>query len=203
MKKPRAVILGASGGIGAATRLHFLDQGWVTLPIDSGQINFDQPDSYNKLTEILDNAEADVIVNSVGVFVNGYSADHATTMNVNFGSNWHIIRWLEARRDQAVRVVMVGSSSYDAGRKLYPLYSASKAALYNLWQSARDQFADTRIRIHLLNPVRTLTKMSTAGKAVDSNLDYLQPAQVAAEIFTLCDPSRVSSCVDMTFEDNK
>lgn len=203
MRKPRAVILGASGGIGAAVRLHFLDQGWVTLPIDSGQLNFDRPDSYQLLSEILDNAEADVIVNSVGVFVNGYSADHATTMNVNFGSNWHIVRWLEANRDRAVRVVMVGSSSYDAGRKLYPLYSASKAALFNLWQSARDQFEHTNIRIHLLNPVRTLTRMATAGKEIDPKLDYLQPEQVAAEIFTLCGPDRVSSCVDMTFKDNK
>lgn len=203
MKKPRAVILGARGGIGAAVRQQFLDQGWQTIPIDSGQLDFDQADSYKKLTEILDNAEADVIVNSVGVFVNGYSADHTSTMNVNFGSNWHIIRWLEANRDQTVRVVMVGSSSYTAGRKLYPLYSASKAALFNLWQSAQDQFAGTGIRIHLLNPVRTLTPMATAGKEIDPNLDYLQPEQVAAEIFSLCEPSRVSSCVDMTFEDMK
>lgn len=203
MTKPRAVILGASGGIGAAARQMFLDQGWQVIPVDSGQLDFDSPDSYQKLSEILDNAEADVIVNSVGVFVNGYSADHATTMNVNFGSNWHIVRWLEANRDQTMRVIMVGSSSYTAGRKLYPLYSASKAALFNLWQSARDHFADTRIRIHLLNPVRTLTKMATAGKDIDPNLDYLQPQQVAAEIFRLGETDRVSSCVDMTFEDNK
>lgn len=203
MKKPRAVILGAGGGIGAAVRLHFLDQGWQTIPVDSGQLNFDRPDSYKKLTELLDNAEADVIVNSVGVFVNGYEADHKTTMSVNFGSNWDIVRWLEANRDQSVRVVMIGSSSYTAGRKLYPLYSASKAALFNLWQSARDQFEGTNIRIHLLNPVRTLTPMATAGKEIDPNLDYLQPAQVAEEIFRLCHPDCVSSCVDMTFEDNK
>jgi ribitol-5-phosphate 2-dehydrogenase (NADP+) / D-ribitol-5-phosphate cytidylyltransferase len=203
MKKPRAVILGAKGGIGAAVRLHFLDQGWQTIPVDSGQLNFDQPDSYEKLKILLDNAEADAIVNSVGVFVNGYADDYQTTMNVNFGSNWHIVRWLEANRDQNVRVVMVGSSSYTAGRRLYPLYSASKAALFNLWQSARDQFADTDIRIHLLNPVRTLTPMATAGKEIDPNLDYLQPEQVAREIFRLAQPDCVSSCVDMTFEDNK
>jgi ribitol-5-phosphate 2-dehydrogenase (NADP+) / D-ribitol-5-phosphate cytidylyltransferase len=203
MKKPRAVILGAHGGIGSATRHMFLDQGWQTIPVNSGQLNFDQPDSYQKLKVLLDNSEADVIVNSVGVFVNGYEADHVTTMNVNFGSNWHIVRWLEDNRDRAVQVVMVGSSSYTAGRKLYPLYSASKAALFNLWQSARDQFDNTNIRIHLVNPVRTLTPMATAGKAIDPALDYLQPEQVAAEIFRLCEPERVSSCVDMTFEDKK
>ena len=203
MKKPRAVILGANGGIGSATRQKFLDQGWVTLPIDSGQIDFDRSDSYEKLTELLDNAEADVIVNSVGVFENGYSADHTTTMNVNFGSNWHIIRWLEANRNQNIGVVIVGSSSYDAGRKLYPLYSASKAALFNLWQSARDQFADTNIRIHLLNPVRTLTKMAVSGKEISKDLEYLRPEQVAEEIFNLTDPSRVSSCTNMTFKESK
>ena len=203
MKKPRAVIFGAQGGIGAATRQMFLDHGWQTIPIDRGQLNFDQSDSYEKLTVLLDNAEADVIVNSIGVFENGYEADHRTTMAVNFGSNWDIVRWLQANRDQQVRVVMVGSSSYDAGRKLYPLYSASTAALFNLWQSARDQFANTGIHIHLLNPVRTLTKMATAGKAVDPNLDYLTPEQVACEIFRLCQPDGVSSCIDMTFKDNK
>lgn len=203
MKKPRAVILGASGGIGAAARQLFLDQGWQVVPVNSGQINFDHPDSYAKLTELLDNAEADVIVNSVGVFENGYSADHRTTMAVNFGSNWDIVRWLEANRDQSVRVIMIGSSSYNAGRRLYPLYSASKAALFNLWQSARDQFEGTDIQVHLLNPVRTLTKMATAGKAIDLKLDYLQPKQVAHEIFRLCDPEGVSSCVDMTFKDIK
>jgi 2-C-methyl-D-erythritol 4-phosphate cytidylyltransferase len=203
MRKPRAVIFGAKGGIGAAARQMFLDQGWQTIPIDSGQLDFDRPDSYQKLQELLDNAEADVIVNSVGVFQNGYSNDHQTTMNVNFGSNWHIIRYLETHRAMSVTVIMLGSSSYTRGRKLYPLYSASKAALFNLWQSARDQFVDTNIRIHLLNPVRTLTPMATAGKPADPDLDYLEPRQVAVEIFRLSDPSCVSSCVDMTFEDTK
>jgi len=203
MKKPRAVIFGAKGGIGAATRQMFLDHGWQTIPVDRGQLNFDQPDSYEKLIELLDNAEADVIVNSVGVFENGYTADHTTTMNVNFGSNWNLVRYLEANRNSNVRVIMVGSSSYTAGKQLYPLYSASKAALYNLWQSARDQFADTNIRIHLLNPVRTLTKMAATGKKISPNLDYLRPEQVAEQIFRLCQPDCVSSCVNMTFEEPK
>jgi len=203
MKKPRVVILGARGGIGAATRRMFLDHGWQAIPVDSGQLNFNQPDSYEKLSILLDNAEADVLVNSVGVFENGYTADHRRTMAVNFGSNWDIVRYLQAHRDQAVRVAMIGSSSYTAGKKVYPLYSASKAALFNLWQSAQDQFADSPIRIHLLNPVRTLTPMTTAGKEVDPNLDYLQSEQVAREIFRLCQTDCVSSCVDMTFEDNK
>ena len=98
---------------------------------------------------------------------------------------------------------MVGSSSHSGGRPLYPLYSASKAAVYNLWQSASQMLEDTDIVIDLLNPVRTLTRMSTAGKAIDPNLDYLQPEQVAQQIILLCQEGLPSRCVDMTFEDVK
>jgi NAD(P)-dependent dehydrogenase (short-subunit alcohol dehydrogenase family) len=203
MRKPRAVILGAGGGIGAATRQLFLDQGWQVIPIHSAQINFDQPNGYEKLTELLDHAEADAVINCVGVFVNGYQADHRSTMNINFGSNWDLVRWFNVNTNNPCQVIMVGSSSYSGGRKLYPLYSASKAALYNLWESARDQFAGTAINIHLLNPVRTLTRMSTAGKSIDPNLQYLDSDQVAQEIFRLSQPDQVSSCVNMTFEGTK
>ena len=98
---------------------------------------------------------------------------------------------------------MIGSSSHSGGRPLYPLYSASKAAVYNLWQSASQMLEDTDIVIDLLNPVRTLTRMSTAGKAIDPNLDYLQPEQVAQQIIQLCQEGLASRCVDMTFEDVK
>jgi hypothetical protein len=34
----------------------------------------------------------DVIINCAGVFQNGWQQDHTQTMNVNFGSNWSIVR---------------------------------------------------------------------------------------------------------------
>ena len=40
---------------------------------------------------------------------------------------------------------MVGSSASKAGKKDYMVYSASKAALLNLWQGAKDAFADTAV----------------------------------------------------------
>jgi short-subunit dehydrogenase len=81
------------------------------------------------------------------------------------------------------------------------LYSASKAALFNLWQSSQEQFETTPITIDLLNPVRTLTKMSTAGKQVDPELDYLKPEQVAEQIVLLVEQNQSSRCIDMTFKE--
>ena len=53
----------------------------------------------------------------------------------------------------------------------------------------------------MINPVRTRTKMATAGKEIDPNLDYLEPEQVAEEIFKLVESDSPSTCVDMTFKD--
>lgn len=197
------VIFGAHGGIGSATAKLFADQGYRVIPVGSDQLNFESTNSHYDVAKLLNQAQADVVVNSAGVFINGYVNTHHTTMNVNFGSNWSIISYFMALKglSKTTRIIMVGSSSYTSGRQLYPLYSASKAALYNLWESARDYFGGSEIVVDLINPVRTRTKMASAGKSFDPTLDYLEPDQVAEEIFKLVESDLPSACVDMTFKD--
>jgi len=197
------VIFGAPGGIGTATAKLFADQGYKIVPIGRDYLNFTSEQSHSDVAKLLNQAQADVVVNCAGVFINGYTNTHHETMNVNFGSNWSIISYFMALKGltKPTRIVMIGSSSYTGGRQLYPLYSASKAALYNLWESARDYFSGSEIVIDLVNPVRTKTKMATAGKAIDPKLDYLKPEQVAGEIFKLVEMGLTSTCVDMTFKD--
>ena len=205
MKKPEALIFGHRGGIGSAAKSAFLKAGYRVIPVDRTIIDFDRPDADAQINSLLTNGQPDVIVNATGVFRNGWQQDHVETMNVNVGSNWSILRHYmnPSNQTKSTRIIMIGSSSHSGGRPLYPLYSASKAAVYNLWQSASQMLQDTDIVIDLLNPVRTLTRMSTAGKAIDPNLDYLQPEQVAQQIIQLCQEGLASRCVDMTFEDVK
>ena len=205
MKKPVALIFGHRGGIGSAAKSAFLKAGYRIIPVDRTIIDFDRPDADEQINSLLTNGQPDVIVNATGVFRNGWQQDHVETMNVNVGSNWSILRHYmnPSNQTKSTRIIMIGSSSHSGGRPLYPLYSASKAAVYNLWQSASQMLEDTDIVIDLLNPVRTLTRMSTAGKAIDPNLDYLQPEQVAQQIIQLCQEGLPSRCVDMTFEDVK
>lgn len=197
------VIFGAHGGIGSATAKLFAEQGYRVIPVGSDQLNFESTNSHYDVAKLLNQAQADVVINSAGVFINGYVNTHHTTMNVNFGSNWSIISYFMALKglSKTTRIIMVGSSSYTSGRQLYPLYSASKAALYNLWESARDYFNGSEIVVDLINPVRTRTKMASAGKSFDPTLDYLEPDQVAEEIFKLVELDLPSACVDMTFKD--
>jgi NAD(P)-dependent dehydrogenase (short-subunit alcohol dehydrogenase family) len=202
MTKPIALILGATGGIGEATRSAFLDAGYRVIPVGSSMMNFDWPDSEIKLIELLNGAEADVVINATGVFVNGTQETHHHTFNVNFGSNWSIIRYYHAMKDvsKPVRIVMVGSSSYSFGKAMYPLYSASKAALYNLWQASVDMFAGTNIDVSLINPMRTRTRMN--ADHYNPDLPYHDPAEVAEQIITMT-RHQGSHCINMTLEEQK
>lgn len=205
MKKPTAIIFGDRGGIGSATRKLFLEKGFRIIPINSAILDFNKASADQEIRSLLTNAQADVVINCAGVFENGWQQDHKKTMNVNFGSNWSIVRHYMNPDNQkhSTRVIMIGSSSHVGGRKLYPLYSASKAALYNLWQSVNQCLTGTDIVVDLINPVRTLTRMSTAGKEIDPALDYMKPEQVAEEIYKLVEENQSSRCIDMTYEDIK
>jgi len=205
MKKKVALIFGDRGGIGGATRKIFLDKGYRIIPVNSAILDFNKANSDREILSLLTNAQADVIINAAGVFHNGWEHDHSSTMNVNVGSNWSILRHYMNPKNQShpTRIILIGSSSYSSGKKLYPLYSASKAALYNLWQGVSEALQDTAIVVDLVNPVRTLTKMSTTGKELDPVLDYLRPEQVGEQIYQLVEDNRPSRCINMTFEDTK
>lgn len=205
MKKKVALIFGDRGGIGSATRTVFLDNGYRIIPVNSAILDFNKTNTDKEISSLLTNATPDVVVNATGVFRNGWEHNHVETFNVNVGSNWSIMRHYmnPANQSVATRIIMVGSSAYSGGRKLYPLYSASKAALFNLWQGVSEALDGTCIKLDLVNPARTLTKMSTAGKQVDPNLDYLKPEQVAQRIYQLVAENQPSRCIDITYEDAK
>jgi 2-C-methyl-D-erythritol 4-phosphate cytidylyltransferase len=171
--------------------------------VNSSIIDFNKSLADQEIRGLLANAKPDVIINCAGVFENGWEQNHTRTMNVNFGSNWSVVRHYMNPENQnyATRVIMIGSSSYVGGKKLYPLYSASKAALYNLWQGVKESLEGTNITIDLINPVRTLTRMATAGKEIDPELDYLRPEQVAEQIYKLVKENQPSRCIDMTFKE--
>ena len=205
MKKPTVCILGYKGGIGSAAKNAFLAQGYRIIPVHREVLDLNTKDADRLIDSLLTNGQPDVVVNCAGVFVNGWQQDHVETMNVNLGSNWSILRHYmnPTNQNESTRIIIVGSSSHTGGRKLYPLYSASKAAVYNLWQSVSQALADTPVTVDLLNPVRTLTKMSTAGNPIDPELDYLKPEQVAERIIQLVKDNMPSRCIDMTYEDTK
>ena len=190
-----AVIFGARGGIGAATREAFLAAGYRVIPINSSTLDFTNPDSYNQVSTILNDDLADVVVNCVGHFDNTNQETHNKTFDINVGSNWAIIQhYINNPAQKPVKIVMVGSSAYRGGRKAYILYSASKSALYNMWQGACDYFSESNIAIGLINPVRTRTPMID----MTTTAFCYEPKEVA-EIILKMASSDANQLVDMKY----
>ena len=179
----RAVIFGASGGIGQATCEAFMKAGYIVKPISKNQVNFVYPQSDLQIQEILSVTNPDVIVNCVGHFDKTNTETHSNTFDINIGSNWSIIRHYinQEGSKTPVKIIMVGSSAYKAGRKDYILYAASKAALYNVWQGACEYFKGHNVTIGLINPVKTRTNMID----VPASTICLEPEDVAQEILSM------------------
>ena len=157
-----------------------------------------QPDSYKKASVLLD-WEPDVVVNCVGHFDNTNTETHNKTFDINVGSNWAIIQhYINNPPTKPVKIIMVGSSAYRSGRKDYILYSASKAALYNVWQGACDYFSESNVAIGLINPVRTRTPMID----MTTTAFCYEPIEVA-DIIVKMASSDANQLVDMKYPEEK
>jgi short-subunit dehydrogenase len=189
------VVFGGSGGIGKATCEVFTAAGYTVYPISSKQIDFLWEQSQFQVHNLLKQIMPDVVVNCVGHFDDTNKEPHFKTMNINVGSSWSIIKhYIDYTSNKPVKIIMVGSSAYKAGRKAYILYAASKAALYNMWQGACEYFTDSNVSLGLINPVRTRTPMIDM-----STKDIcLEPMDVAQAILNMTSVSS-NELVDMKY----
>ena len=199
--RKKVVLFGASGGIGSAIEKLLTSSDYEVISITRSQINFTEPLFENKISKLLNEIDPDVVINSAGWFGNNTDT-FEKIMSVNFGSNWSIIRHyiLLPKITKPVRVIMIGSICYNEGKKKYMVYAASKAALYSLWQGAKDYFLDSLLCIDLINPQRTRTKMTQ--NRIDPSLEYHNPVDVAEAILKLVHRTTGSVCVDTQFKSN-
>ena len=194
------LVFGANGGIGKATVQSLKNKNYRVIEITRKELDFTESDLDEKVSTLLNYYRPDLIINCAGHLSTNDDSAHPT-MAINVESNWAILRhYINAKETYSpVRFIMVGSSAYREGKKQYMMYSASKAALHNLWQGAVDYFANTNLTIDIIHPVRTRTKMTI--NRFSPELDYFEPDEVANEILKLVESdSKISRCVHLTFE---
>jgi short-subunit dehydrogenase len=188
-----AIIFGATGGIGSAV-CETLSSEYKIVEISRKEIDFNSEISYNQIQKLLIELNPDLIVNCVGHFTNNNNNTHNKIMNINFGSNWSIIKFfVENTSNKPIKIIMIGSSAHREGRKNYMLYAASKAALYNLWLSSSEYFMDSNVSISIINPVKTKTKMMDK-----STTKFIMPEDVAKVILSIAKDIK-SSCIDLEY----
>lgn len=192
-----AVIIGANSDI-AKSVIPLLQAQYHIVAVGRETIDLTDPTSDMRIGMVLTMGEPDVIVNCAGVFDGDNTLDYDTVFNVNLKSNWSVINYyIKNPPTKFVRFVMIGSSAYKQGRKNFILYSASKAALFNVWQGA-SEFVSDNLKLGLINPVHVHTKMVAHKPHSDPDI-CLEPIDVAREIVNLCDMTQ-SRYIDMDYK---
>ena len=74
--------------------------------------------------------------------------------------NYEIIKfYLKHKLKKKVNIIFIGSTSYKKGKGNYMLYTASKSALNNLYQAAKEKFDKTNVNISIFHPPRFKSKL--------------------------------------------
>jgi NAD(P)-dependent dehydrogenase (short-subunit alcohol dehydrogenase family) len=109
---------------------------------------------------------------------------------VNITANWHLIRAMDMllRLSDAGRVVFVSSGAAVHARAYWGPYSVSKAALNTLARTYAAETATTNVRVNLINPGATRTRMRAAALPGEDPMLLKTAEPVAEKIVELCLP---------------
>lgn len=155
MKK--IIIFGSNGGLGIELK-NLLKNNLIT-EIDKKKIDFSNQNSKKKIDNLLNKVSPDIIVNCAGVLGSNIT-DYKKVFDVNFSSNWDILRYyLLKKNKKKIIIIFIGSSGFNKGKKDYMLYAASKSALASLYVSAREILKKKNIVLKIFHPGTMDTKM--------------------------------------------
>lgn len=138
----------------------------------------------------------DVLVGNAGVLGPLSPVDHVEPKNwdnafaVNVTANWQLIRCMDAllKRAPAGRAVFVTSALSWLMKPYCGPYAASKAALNALIATYAGETASTNVRVNLVNPGPTHTRMYSSGWPGVDPATLAKPEDVAKAVVPLCLP---------------
>lgn len=152
-----------------------------------------------RLAEALDKRyqRLDVLVANAAIFGSASPLGHVepkvwdAVTAVNVTANWNLIRFLDPLllKSDAGRAVFITSSAASNARAYNGPYSVSKAALDVLARTYAAETAATKVRVNLLNPGPTRTRMRATVMPGEDPATLPKPAQIAEKIVELCLPS--------------
>ena len=111
-------------------------------------------------------------------------------MRINVTANWRLIRTLDPllKRSDAGRVIFVTSGVAREGRAYWAPYSVSKAALECLAKTYANETAGTNIKVNLVNPGATATRMRAEAYPGEDQKTLRKPEDVAEAFVPLAMP---------------
>jgi NAD(P)-dependent dehydrogenase (short-subunit alcohol dehydrogenase family) len=138
----------------------------------------------------------DILIGNAGVGGPNSPLGHVPTKDwdeviaVNVTANWQLIRFMDPllQASDAGRAVFLTSGSASNARAYRGPYSVSKAALETLARTYANETASTKVRVNLVSPGPTRTRMRAAVAPGEDPLTLPTPEEVAEKIVPLCLP---------------
>jgi len=193
----KILIFGASGGLGSCIVNEFLNFGHTIIPISTKDIDFNSNQTFSQIQLIIEENNPDIIINCAGILGDN-EVDFNKIFNINLRANWIIAKYYMSNNlfSKPVKIILIGSSAYQKGKKDYILYASTKAALFNLYEGLSSYFSSSNIIIGLVNPSRIDTKMISHLEK-NPNLEYLDPKKLAIKIINFISSLKESSYINI------
>ena len=124
-------------------------------------------------------------------------------MAVNLTANYRLIRAMDPllRLSDAGRAVFFTSGAARADRAYWGGYGASKAALEAMVGSYAAELHSTPVRVNLLNPGPTRTRMRALAFPGENPDTLPQPEAIAPLVVRMCDPSYQHTGQNVSFRE--
>ncbi len=138
----------------------------------------------------------DILIGNAGILGKLSPMGHIDTKDwdqvlaVNLTANWRLLRSMDPllRQSQGGRVVMMTSSVAAKPRAYWGIYAISKAALENMTLTYGEEVLKTNIKINLVDPGATATRMRAEAFPGEDPATLKSPEDVAEIVMGLCGP---------------
>lgn len=209
-KSPKALVSGASRGIGRSFCLGLLKRGFQVHGLSRQSPDFCPHEAFThypcdltkakeleKLRPGLQKLCPEVILCNAGIGLFGNleqigEHDLRRLFEVNFFSHVNLIRWILPfmKKRGSGKIFLIGSEAALEGKRQGSIYCASKFALRGFSQSLRDECASSGIQISLVNPGMVRTDFFNSlhfkpGEAKENALDVETISKLLLDLLDL------------------
>lgn len=197
LKDKVIVVFGGNSGIGESVCILAKNSGAIVYPysrtngVDITNIKSVSA-GLNKVHE--NHKKIDYIINTAGILESGEInsrtlEDMENEIKTNYFGCINVAKAAyEYLKETKGGLLFFSSSSYTRGRKNYAVYSSSKAAVVNFTQALAEEWEETGIKVNVIVPERTATKMRFKNFGKEPEGTLLTPECAAkAALNTLLD----------------
>jgi NAD(P)-dependent dehydrogenase (short-subunit alcohol dehydrogenase family) len=139
----------------------------------------------------------DILVGNAGILGPLSPLGHVTAdawdevLAINLTANWRLIRTLDPllRMSDAGRAIFVSSGAAARPRAYWGPYAVAKAGLETLVRTWADEVANTAVRVNMVNPGPTRTKMRAQAFPGEDPATVQAPEDLAPTFVRLAEPA--------------